>query len=188
MRQRAIHAVAIPAIVAAVLLLSSCATKTAGRMDRKMGDQVQLGSLIYTVLEVDWDDSIGQGVMPANPQNEFLILRLSVTNSGGTETAVPLLNVEDAQGNSFRELSENVPVENWLGVLRRMAPATTDQGRIVFELPRGTYRLRISDGSEPDKELFAFIEIPYRLSEPVEEVETEPEPEPRPEPAPAPKR
>ena len=51
-------------------------------------------------------------------------------------------------------------------------PAQTESGRILFDVPNGSYRLRATDDNpDPSQEKAAFIEIPFRMEpELVEEV------------------
>jgi hypothetical protein len=54
-------------------------------------------------------------------------------------------------------------VDNWFGILRTLTPAQTQQGRIAFDVPLSSYRLRLTDGGSPGSEKFAWVEIPLRM-------------------------
>jgi hypothetical protein len=178
--------VAAAAVLGAVLLLSACgrSTDSPARLFR-MGERVQVGPLIYIVLDTEWKTQVGDGAEARSAKNRFLLLQLTVTNSGGKEIHVPSLTVEDSRGNSFPEDTGGGSIHDWLGLLRKVGAGETLQGRILFDVPTAAYNLRVSEeGGEPGQEKSALIEIPLRM---------EPEPMPQvlkevPETAPPPRR
>ena len=127
-----------------------------------MGERVQVGPLIYNVLEAEWKNEMGQ----KTPTHRFLVLRLTITNSGGREARPPLLTIVHTSGAEHTELSEVEGLQDWLGLLRRLDPAATEDGRIVFDVASGAYKLRLSDGGEPGQENTAIVEIPLQLETP----------------------
>ena len=131
---------------------------------RQMGERVEVGRLVYNILEADWVNQLQQGSSTRIPRGKFLIVRLSVTNSGNQEVSLPSLSLENSSGESFMELSEVEGVEEPLGILRNVAPAETLQGRIMFDVAPVNYTIRLTDG-DPDNEKTAYVEIPLRLSE-----------------------
>jgi len=136
-----------------------------------MGERVQVGPLIYNVLHAEWSTQLGEGSEARMPKNRFLIVQLTVTNSGGGETSIPPVTLEDGRGGAYPEELNGTGVTNWLGLLRKLTPAQTEQGRIVFDAPSGAYRLRVTDDNpELGREKVALIDIPLHL---------EPEPAPQ---------
>jgi len=139
----------------------------------RMGDRVQVGPLIYNILDTEWKTELGEGTDARTPKHRFLLIQLSVTNSGARETAIPPVTLEDPRGVTWSEVTTSGEgVTNWLGILRKLAPAQTEQGRVVFDVPTGAFRLRVTDDSaEPGKEIAALVEIPLRLEpEPLPQV------------------
>ena len=128
----------------------------------KMGERVQAGRIIYNVLEAEWKAALTEGGRA--PQHRFLFLRVSITNSGGEPVSVPAFELLGANGTNYQEVTENMAgVRNWLGLLRTVAPATTEQGIVVFDAPLAAYKLVLMDGSDVDNERYAHVEIPVAL-------------------------
>lgn len=129
----------------------------------QMGDRVVLRPFTYNVIELQWKSQLGDMPTLRLPEHRFLLIRLSVTNGGGKEASVPLLSLEDAKGNSYQESSNGEAVENWFGLLRTISPAGTDQGWLLFDVPIGSYRLRLTNAADPEQEEHSFVELPLRL-------------------------
>lgn len=161
------HRFAIP--LGLVLLLSGCGESTStDSFVYKMGDKVPVGTMIYTVLEAEWkSDLSGTDGLPQTPQNRFLVLKVSMTNSGGAQVAIPLLTLENAKKDSAMEVSEVKNLPHWLGIVRLVNPAETETGLIVFDVPTGAYKLRVTDGKETGADTTRLIDIPLALSEPM---------------------
>ncbi|MBC7927540.1 MAG: DUF4352 domain-containing protein [Bryobacteraceae bacterium] len=149
-----------------LLATASCSksvdTSTIGTF--RMGERVQIGSMVYTVLEAQWKPALDDSGMGKAPKNRYLLVKMSITNSGGTPSAAPPFTLEDSKKQAYTEITEGVEeVANYLGVLRMIAPAQTEQGFIVFDAPIGGYALLISDGAEPGSEKFARVNLPVSL-------------------------
>ena len=126
-----------------------------------MGDRVTAGSLVYNVFEAQWKAQLGQGPDTRVPKDRFFLIRLSVVNSGSTDLMVPALTLVDDAGQTYPELSNGDQVPEWTGYLRRVKPAETLQGNVVFDVPPKRYRLRVSDeNSQKSRD----IEIPLTFA------------------------
>jgi hypothetical protein len=129
-----------------------------------MGERVQVGPLTYNVLETEWKNQLAEGAGSKVPANRYLLVKMSITNGGGGNVAVPLLTVEDGSGHTYSEVTEGTDaVPDWLGLLRNLAPAQNDNGVAIFDVPMGGYKLRISDGGEIGNEKTALIDIPVHI-------------------------
>jgi hypothetical protein len=114
--------------------LSGCANRgNSSRTDYQMGERVTLGPLTYNVVETAWRSQLGDAFKVRIPEQRFLLVTISVTNGGGSDVSVPLLTLENHNGQSFRESDSGEGVDNWFGLLRNLNPAQTQQGRILFD-------------------------------------------------------
>lgn len=151
-------------LLAAGLTGSACKHgSNSGARAFRTGEQVQVGQLVFTVLDAEWRPQIDDPTAAKYPEHRFLVVRLTVTNSGATESTMPHLTLQDAKGKMYPEFAEAGGVPEWFGVLRRIRPVETQQGRIVFDVPVGAYQLRVTDSFEHAEEKYALVEIPLRL-------------------------
>jgi hypothetical protein len=128
-----------------------------------MGEPVQVGPLIYTILDAEWHDQLGEPPNVRTPQQRFFAIRLSVTNSGAASSGIPALRLVDSRGTTYEELNEGEELPEWLGFLREVKAAQTERGRVLFDVPTGPYRLRLVNDTDPDHEKVALVEIPVQL-------------------------
>jgi len=135
----------------------------------QMGERVPLGHLIYTVFERQWMTQIGSGVDARIPQNRFYLLRISVLNSGGSDSIVPSLSLVDDSGNVFSETDDGNGVPDFVGALRQVGPAETVQGNLLFDVLPGHYKLKVSD--EEGKQL-ALVDLPLTFDADTPDVTT----------------
>ena len=65
-------------------VLCGCSSRGAGSRIAayRMGERVPVGSLIYVVLDTEWLDHFGDPPHARLPEQRFLAVRISVTNSG----------------------------------------------------------------------------------------------------------
>jgi hypothetical protein len=151
-----------PVALTISLLLTGCRSTAPSRAEFQMGDKVAAGPLTYNVVEKVWRSQLGEGFVTRSPQNRFLVITLSATNGGGRDVSVPLLQLEGPDGKIYQEIENGEGVENWLGILRTVEPAQTQQGRIVFDVPLSSYRLRLSDGDSVSGH-YAYVQIPLQI-------------------------
>ncbi len=130
--------------------------------DYQMGERIPAGPLTYNVVEKVWRSQLGEMFQTRTPQNRFLLITISVTNGGGGDVSVPLMQLEGTDGKVYPELENGDGVDNWLGILRTVSPAQTQQGRILFDVPLGAYRLRLSDGDSVNGR-YVYAQIPLQI-------------------------
>lgn len=161
----------LAALLFSALLISSCGNtsiespkESISTVTYQMGQRVQLGTLIYNVIETNWKSQLGGGPSARIPKNRYLLVKLTITNGGEQIASIPEMALLNAAGLSFQEMTEGVEsVPKWLGVLRNLAPVQTDEGIVVFDVPLGSYKMQVSDGGEIGSEKKALIEIPLHL-------------------------
>ena len=163
---RRVSPVFLAALSAASLLISGCSSRksTADIRTYRMGEPVTVGPLIYNISDTELHTQLGEGPTARIPQHRFLLIRLSVTNSGASSSAIPAMALVDSSGQDHMELTDGQGVPEWLGYLRTINPAQTERGRVVFDVPPGAYRLRVTDDAEPGTETAALVDIPLQLS------------------------
>jgi len=147
----------LPCAAAAVSLGCSSSAGNSVIANYSMGDRVQAGSLIYTVFESRWAPQLGAQGSERIPANRFLLLRLSIVNSSSTESSVPTFTLVDDNGQRYPEVGNGDGVPQWTGFVRRVKPADTLTGNVLFDVPLKHLKLEVSDESEEKK---AFVDIP----------------------------
>jgi hypothetical protein len=147
------------AAVAAASLLSSCGDSGEKFPVRtyKLGERITLGHIVYVVFETQWLTHIGEGVDARVPQQRFFLVRLSAVNSFGADIIVPNFTLEDDSGKTYPELSSGEGVPQYIGYLRSVKPAESQQGNALFDAPPRHYKMRIADETG---EKIAYVDIP----------------------------
>lgn len=147
-----------------LLATMGCRTSTQTERSYRMGELVIVGPLRYTIFDAEWKTQIGEGADARVPKNRFLVVHLSVTNSGGSLLDVPALQLERPDGFSATELSDPNGVSDWLGIIRKLKPADTLQGKVIFDVPLSAYRLRVSSTTDGIEEKSAIVDIPIQVT------------------------
>jgi Domain of unknown function (DUF4352) len=137
----------------------------------RMGERVNAGSLVYNVFEDQWKAQLGQGPDARVPKDRFFLVRLSVVNGGSSDLMVPILTLVDDTGQTYPELSNGDQVPQWTGYLRRVKPAETLQGNVVFDVAPKHYRLRVTDEASQNSR---DIDIPLTFASETPEMPTQP--------------
>lgn len=145
------------------LPLAGCKKQAPDQIVFQMGERVTAVPMTYNVVQTAWRTQLGDILQVRVPEHRFLLITLSATNGGGHAVSVPFLTLEGPNGAEYKEMESGEGVDNWFGLLREVAPAETKQGNLAFDVPLGSYRLRLTDGSEPGTEKFVWVEIPLRM-------------------------
>jgi len=149
--------------LAAGLPLAGCKKQGPEQIDFKMGERVTATPMTYNVVQTAWRTQLGDIFKVRVPERRFLLITLSATNGGGHPVSVPFLTLEGPNREEYKELENGDGIDNWFGLLREIAPAETKQGNVAFDVPLGSYSLRLTDGGEPGTEKFVWVEIPLRI-------------------------
>ncbi len=158
------------AVVATATVLSSCGDS--GEQPYpvhtyQMGERIVLGHIVYKVFETQWLTQIGQGPDARIPQHRFFLVRLSAVNSAGVNITVPNFSVVDDNGNTYPEQSNGEGVPQYIGFLRNVQPAESNDGNALFDAPPRHYKLKIFDETG-DKT--AFVDIPLSFASETPEI------------------
>jgi hypothetical protein len=145
------------------LLAASC-SKRETMVD--MGMDVSVSPLTYSVVRTEWKDSLDGPDGQRTPAHKFLIVSISIRNKSGSDVHVPLLTVIDGAGKEHLELDKGDGLGEWLGLLRTVQPKSTTSGELLFDVPPGTYKLRVVNGGDVEKETSALIRLPYQTELP----------------------
>jgi len=145
----------------AALFLNSCGGSPKDTKVYEMGTRVEAGHLIYTVFETEWLPQIGAGDSTRVPKNRFFLVRLSAINSGSEELDVPNVTLVDDRDGAVEELSDGSDFPQWIGIVRRVKPADSLAGNVVFDAEPKHYRLRVRD---ENNEKSLLIDIPLNFN------------------------
>jgi hypothetical protein len=149
-------------LVLSLALLAGCQSN-AGKKGLvgtfKIGERAQVGPLIYNVYETQYMVTIGEGAEARVPKNRFLIVHLTVVNGGGAtaDQSIPTFTLLDDAGESYNEMDNGAGVPQWLGFARKVRPAESTTGNIVFDVAPKHYRLRVADELD---EHYALVDLP----------------------------
>ena len=128
-----------------------------------MGERVAVGPITYNVFEASWKNELAGNDGHRTPMNRYLVLRLSVTNGGNNDFSLPLLRLEGSDGKIYIEEQSGEGVESWLGLIRVISANQTTDGRILFDVPPGTYRLQVVDNGDLEDQKARYVEIPFTV-------------------------
>jgi Domain of unknown function (DUF4352) len=163
------HQVALP-LAALALYLAGCGNSSK-RLDdpnpHAMGQEVRVGNLSYVATETQWMSAMSDELDTVLPKDRFLAITISITNNGTADQTVPLLTLVGPKGEQSLEVSQVRGVEHWLGALRIIHPSETQTGKIVFDVPNGSFKLRVTDGGDLENEHTALIDIPMSVNVPL---------------------
>jgi hypothetical protein len=149
-------------VLAISFVANGCRSAGTSRAEFQMGENVAAGPLTYNVVEKVWRSQLGEMFQIRVPQNRFLLVTVSATNGGGSEVSVPFLQLEGPNGKLYQEIEDGAGVDNWFGLLRTIQPAQTQQGRMLFDVPLSSYRLRLSDGDSVSGR-YAYVHLPLQI-------------------------
>ena len=151
-------------VVAFVLTFPACRKTVAPERVGAIGTPMAVGPLSYTALETEWRDSLESAQGQRTPKTRFLLVNVTVLNASSEQKAVPLLQLVDSKGGVYPEIAEGEGVPDWMGYLRLLPARESHSGRLLFDVPQGAYKLRVSSGGDPEGEQTALIDLPLQLN------------------------
>ena len=99
-----LRSLAVVGAMGASLFLNSCSRGTIPVRTYPMGERVQIGTFIFTVFETQWLTQLGDPPSQRVPQQRYFLVRMSITNAGGSDAIVPALALVDESGAAHPEL------------------------------------------------------------------------------------
>ncbi|MDP9053836.1 MAG: DUF4352 domain-containing protein [Acidobacteriota bacterium] len=125
------------------------------------GDKASAGSLLYNLTDAESVQQLGDDPSrPRTPKDRFYLIKVSVSNSGSEDQPIPAMTLVDDSGQTYPELADGSGVPNWLGVVRKVGAAQTEQGNVVFDAPMKHYRLRLNDALD-EKEIAIDVPVSF---------------------------
>lgn len=112
-----------------------------------MGERAQMGIFSVIASETVWSNGFGEGPAAHTPKYRFLAVKLTIVNSGGNESLVPAFRLLDSSGKTYEETQDGQGFPGWLGYLRKVKPADTLDGVILFDVPPHSYDLTMDEDS-----------------------------------------
>jgi hypothetical protein len=167
------------ALVCLAFVIGGCFSSTKkGVIVAGAGEKATVGPLTYSVIDTEIVPQLGEDPVTARtPKNRFFLLKISASNSGNDDATIPGLVLVDDSGEEYMEVGDGANVPNWLGVVRKVGGAQTEQGTIVFDAPAKHYRLRVSDETDP-KDIFIDVPLTY-VHEQMKQLKTSPDSAPQ---------
>lgn len=144
-----------------VAILAACSDDPVRIRTYNMGERVQAGPLVYDAFDTHWYLTLGPQSGPRIPSNRFLVVRISISNNGATDSSVPTLSLVDDSGQTIHEVSDGTGVPDWIGIARKVGPMNTEKGNIAFDATPRHYKLRVADETD---QIIAYIDLPLNLA------------------------
>jgi hypothetical protein len=143
------RSVSLALLPALLLALAGCVASRQTRI-YQAGEKAAVEHLTYVVIDTQILPHLGDD--PANPrvpQNRFLVVQVSISNSGNATLPIPAMTLVDDGGQTYNELPDGSGVPRWLGMVRKVEPGQTEQGNILFDAPAKHYKLKLTDETDP---------------------------------------
>jgi hypothetical protein len=151
----------------ALAFMASGCVKSTEVKTYAQGEKAQVGFVTYNVFESSWLPQLGDGIMARVPADRYFQIRVTVSNGGASEFLIPPLNLVDDDGRLITELADGTGVARWLGASRKVNPAETADGFILFDVAPRHYKLQV----ESDTGVQALIDIPLRFGSDIQKQE-----------------
>jgi len=73
---------------------------------------------------------------------------------------MPSFKLTEDSGQTYNESMDGQGIPYWLGMVRKLKPADTMEGNILFDAEPKSYKLRLEDETSSE---VALVEIPLRF-------------------------
>ena len=125
-------------------------TTEAARREKEapaLGTLIEVGDFAYTLNEVKWKSILGEGeLLQQRPDAAFLVVDITVINNSRKPHYVESPQLVDSSGRTYTSTSNAFIVEGSEFLLKELNPQVRSRGSIVFDVPYGSYSLRLGGG------------------------------------------
>jgi len=111
-----------------------------------MKETIRVGYWSYVVWDIKWQRSIDSGYSRKQADANFLLLNVTVRNNDNTGSILPPFKLVDSEGREYDESSDAIYLPGSFGLLKKLNPGVRSDGYIVFDVPEGIYKLKVSGG------------------------------------------
>lgn len=108
------------------------------------GTPIEVGDFSYTINDVKWKDVLGEGSLIQHPDAAFLVVDITVVNTGRKAYYQESPQLVDSSGRTYSSTSNAFIEEGSELWLKEFNPQVQSRGRLVFDVPYGSYSLRLS--------------------------------------------
>jgi len=142
-------------------ILTGCSGPT-GRPAKvyQAGEKAAVDKLSYAVIDTQIHTRLGDEANPRIPQHRYYTVQIAVSSGASSDTPIPSLTLVDDSGKTYSELADGSGLQNWLGIVRRVSPAQTERGEILFDAPAAHYKLKLTDETDEGD---VYIDIPLNF-------------------------
>jgi hypothetical protein len=109
-----------------------------------LGTPVEVGDFSYTINDVKWKDVLGEGSLIQHPDAVFLVVDVTVVNNGRKPAYQESPQLVDRSGRTYASASNAFIEEGSELWLKEFNPQVRSRGRVVFDVPYGSYSLRLA--------------------------------------------
>jgi len=125
---------------------STTSTPPTEARHQKLGEDVFAGYWAYRGISAHWQKSIGSEYTAQYPDAKFLVVDLAIRNNDKTASTLPPVKLVDGEGREYDESSKGIFLEKSFGLLKSVNPGVTSRGYVIFDVPTGSYALKVSGG------------------------------------------
>ena len=116
---------------------------------RRTGEAVSVGFMRYQVHGSRYSDRFSDNQERNQPPDDsYLIIDLTVTNTANRNQMMPWFKLVDQNGTEYEMASRARAAERNLDRIRFLDPRVPTRGELIFDVPPDrTYRLKVTGGS-----------------------------------------
>jgi hypothetical protein len=115
----------------------------------QLGKLIEVSDFAYTINEVKWKSILGEGeLVHQRPDAAFLIVDVTVVNKGRKPHYLQSPQLVDSSGRTYTSTNNALIEQGSLFMLKEFNPQVRSRGTVVFDVPYGSYSLRLFGGED----------------------------------------